>query len=151
MIEEYGLQPFEVQVLSIERTFCEKIMSLVRFSHMDDPYTNLSNKIRHVYDIHLMMKNESIQSFCDSSEFDKMLVKVGKDDFISYKNDNAWLKDHPCTALVFKESEKTWSRIQSTYRTTFKELVIGQLPHEDDLVRTLQKVAKRMRPVHWKI
>ena len=35
LIREYGLQPFKVQVLSIERTFCEKIMSLVRFSQMD--------------------------------------------------------------------------------------------------------------------
>lgn len=151
MIEEYGLQPFEVQVLSIERTICEKIMSLVRFSQMDDPYTNLSNKIRHVYDIHLMMNDESIKSFFESSEFDKMLVKVGKDDLISYKNDNVWLKDHPCTALIFKESEKTWNRIKSTYRTIFKELVIGKLPNEDDLIDTLQKIAKRMKLVHWKI
>ena len=151
MIEEYGLHPFEVQVLSIERTFCEKIMSLVRFSHTDDPYTNLSNKIRHVYDIHLMMNDGSIQSFFKSSEFDKMLVNVGKDDFISYKNDNAWLKDHPSTALIFKESDKTWSRIQATYRTIFKELVIGKLPNENDLVDTLQKIAERLRLVHWEI
>ena len=65
-------------LMPIERTICEKIMSLVRFSQMDHPYTNLSNKIRHVYDIHLMMNDESIQSFFKSSEFDKMLVKVGK-------------------------------------------------------------------------
>ena len=80
-----------------------------------------------------------------------MLVKVGKDDFISYKNDNAWLKDHPSTALIFKESDKTWSRIQSTYRATFKELVIGKLPNENDLVDTLKKIAERLRLVHWEI
>ncbi|HEY4196439.1 MAG TPA: nucleotidyl transferase AbiEii/AbiGii toxin family protein, partial [Mucilaginibacter sp.] len=32
LITQYGLQPFPVQVLSKERTLCEKIMSLVRFS-----------------------------------------------------------------------------------------------------------------------
>jgi hypothetical protein len=98
-----------------------------------------------------MMNDESIKSFFESSEFDKMLVKVGKDDLISYKNDNVWLKDHPCTALIFKESEKTWNRIKSTYRTIFKELVIGKLPNEVDLIDTLQKIAIRMKLVHWKI
>ncbi len=32
MIEQYNLPPFTVKVLSKERTLCEKIMSLVRFS-----------------------------------------------------------------------------------------------------------------------
>ncbi len=151
LIKEYGMKPFEVQVLSIERTFCEKIMSLVRFSQMDDPYANLSNKIRHIYDIHLMINDESIKSFFESSEFDKILVKVGKDDFISYKNNNAWLENHPCTALIFNEPEITWNRIKSTYRTIFKDLVIGKLPNENDLVDTLKKIAKRLKHLNWEI
>ena len=151
LINEYGLRPFDVQVLSLERTFCEKIMSLVRFSQMDDPYTALSNKIRHVYDIYLMLSDGSIKSFFLSGEFDKMLVKVGKDDFVSYKNNNAWLEEHPCTAIIFKEPDMTWDRIKSTYRTIFKELVIGKLPNENDLVDTLKKIEKRMKPLNWKI
>ena len=151
LIKEYGLQPFEVQVLSIERTFCEKIMSLVRFSQMDAPYDSLSNKIRHVYDIHLMISAGSIKSFFESAEFDKMLVKVGKDDFISYKNNNAWLKNHPCTALIFEDPKTTWNRIKSTYRTIFKDLVIGKLPNEDALVDTLKKITKRMKHIRWEI
>ncbi len=151
LIREYGLQPFKVQVLSIERTFCEKIMSLVRFSQMDDPYTNLSNKIRHVYDIHLMLSDGSIKSFFESAEFYKMLVQVGKDDFISYKNNNAWLEEHPCSALIFKDPEVTWNHIKSTYRTIFKELVIGKSPNEKDLIDTLKKIEKRMKPLIWRI
>ena len=33
----------------------------------------------------------------------------------------------------------------------FKELVIGKLPNENDLVDTLQKIAERLRLVHWEI
>ena len=51
LIKKYDLQPFKVQALSVERTFCEKIMSLVRFSRVEDPLAALSNKIRHVYDL----------------------------------------------------------------------------------------------------
>src|SRR5690554_6189453 len=37
LIDEYGLNPFEVLILSPKRTLCEKIMSLVRFSQTQDP------------------------------------------------------------------------------------------------------------------
>ena len=66
IIEQYKLQPFIVKVLSKERTLCEKIMSLVRFSHTHDPYTDLANKIRHIYDLHLMLKNEEVAIFFKS-------------------------------------------------------------------------------------
>jgi hypothetical protein len=42
-----GLLPFNVSVLKPERTICEKIMSLVRFSYSEDPIEDLRSKIRH--------------------------------------------------------------------------------------------------------
>ena len=74
-IEKYKLAPFSVQVLSKERTFCEKIMSLVRFSRSNDPITDLRNKIRHVYDIHQMLKDNHTRAFFENTEFDDMLLK----------------------------------------------------------------------------
>ncbi len=41
IIEKYSLKPFQVHVLSKERTFCEKIMGLVRFSFSEDPIAML--------------------------------------------------------------------------------------------------------------
>lgn len=151
LIKEYGLQTFKVQTLSVERTFCEKIMSLVRFSRMENPFAVLSNKIRHIYDINLMLSNESIRLFFEGDEFYKMLQKVGQDDFISYKNNNAWLGEHPCSAIIFESPEKTWDSIRNTYRTIFKDLVIGDLPSEKDLIESLRRIERRIRPFDWKI
>lgn len=151
LINKHNMQPFTVQVLSKERTFCEKIMSLVRFSQSADPYTDLSNKIRHVYDIHMMLKNESIKTFFESGEFDKMLITVGKDDVISYKNNNDWLSKHPSEALIFSNPEETWDKIKNTYRTTFKDLVTGAMPEESDIVNTLKAVVGRLKKIEWKI
>ena len=150
LIEKFGMQTFKVQALSIERTFCEKIMSLVRFSRMEDPYVALSNKIRHVYDLYSMLSDETIDSFFKSAVFFKMLRQVGKDDFRSYKNNNEWLEEHPGSAIIFKAPGKTWERIQNTYRTTFKDLVIGELPEEKNLVGTLRKIEKRIKYINWK-
>ncbi len=151
LIETYGMKAFNVQALSVERTFCEKIMGLIRFSRMDDPYMALSNKIRHIYDLHLMLSNGSVALFFESNGFFDMLQKVGKDDFISYRNDNEWLKTPPYKAMVFENPEKTWNRIRNTYRTIFKDLVMGDLPDEKELIATLLKIGKRMKSVNWSI
>jgi len=151
LIEQYNMQPFSLQVLSKERTFCEKIMSLVRFSKTKEPYVNLANKIRHLYDIHLMLKNPEIKTFFDSHEFDKMLIKVGKDDLVSYKNNNDWLAEHPSKALVYAKPYETWDKIKTTYHSAFKDLVTGELPEEDDIVTTLKKVSNRLKLIEWEI
>jgi predicted nucleotidyltransferase component of viral defense system len=151
LIEQYNMQPFTVKVLSKERTFCEKIMSLVRFSQTEKPYVDLANKIRHIYDIHLMLKNAEVEAFFNSEAFDNLLITVGKDDVVSFKNNNEWLQNHPAEAIAFSKSEDTWDKIKNTYRTTFKELVIGNLPDEADLVNTLKQVHNRLRKVKWSI
>ena len=151
MVKEYGLEPFELPVLSKERTLSEKIMSLARFSLLENPYESLSNKIRHIYDIHMMLKNEEIRAYFESDGFDKMMITVGNDDVISYKNNNEWLKTHPAKAAIFSQPELTWENIKSPYKTTFSELVIGDLPKEKELIETLKLVYNRLRKVTWEV
>jgi len=140
-----------VLVLRTERTLCEKIMSLVRFSQTEQPITDLSNKIRHTYDIHMMLKDAELNSFFNSKEFDVMLIKVANDDVISFKNNNKWLSNHPTTAILFSETENTWNQIKDTYETRFKELVFGEFPSENEIMNTLKIVAERLKTIEWNI
>lgn len=151
MIEQYNLQPFTVKVLSKERTLCEKIMSLVRFSQTGEPYKDLANKVRHIYDIHMMLKNTEITDFFNSTAFEELLIKVGKDDVVSFKNNNKWLVNHPADAIIFKSPEDTWDKIKASYRTTFKDLVMGVLPAEEDLIDSLKTIYARLVTVKWVI
>jgi predicted nucleotidyltransferase component of viral defense system len=151
LIEQYNMAPFTIQVLSKLRTFCEKIMSLVRFSRSEEPIDDLRNKIRHVYDIHQMLKDEEIRQFFESSGFDDMLIKVGSDDMISYKNNNAWVPEHPSTALIFGKPQETWEQLSKEYNGNFKDLVTGELPPEGALIETLKQVADRLKKIEWNI
>ena len=54
-IEEYDLHPFELNILDKRRTLCEKVVSLLRFSFMDNPVQGLTGKIRHFYDIYFLL------------------------------------------------------------------------------------------------
>jgi predicted nucleotidyltransferase component of viral defense system len=151
LIEQYNMAPFTIQVLSKERTFCEKIMSLVRFSRTEEPIADLRNKIRHVYDINQMLVDEEVQEFFRSTHFDEMLMKVGNDDMIGYKNNNEWIPEHPSTALIFDKPNETWVQLSPEYNTNFKDLVTGELPSDGTLIETLKEVAVRLKKVEWKI
>ena len=151
LIDKYDLNPFDVLVLSPKRTLCEKIMSLVRFSQTQEPITDLRNKIRHIYDIHLMLKDESLKSFFHSDDFQTMLLRVASDDIISFKNNNEWLANHPTTAIIFSDTEDVWDKIKDTYTGSFSELVFGKLPDESDIFKTLTTVAERLKAIEWDI
>ena len=151
LAEEYNLLPFEALVLDSRRTLCEKIMSLVRFSHTKTPILDLNAKIRHVYDIHQLLKDEMVQQFFTSDAFDTMLLKVAHDDVQSFKNNNEWLKYHPKEALIFKEPEETWNQLKDTYQNDFKFLVYGELPDEESVIATIINISKRLAILNWTI
>ncbi|WP_417558609.1 nucleotidyl transferase AbiEii/AbiGii toxin family protein [Mesoflavibacter zeaxanthinifaciens] len=151
VINQYEMNPFDVLVLKTERTLCEKIMSLVRFSQTEQPITDLSNKIRHTYDLHMMLKDEKLNAFFNSKEFDEMLLKVANDDVISFKNNNKWLSNHPTQAVLFSETENTWNQIKETYETSFKELVFGEFPSENEIMNTIKVVSERLKTIEWNI
>ena len=151
LIDEYAMNPFEVLALNPKRTLCEKIMSLVRFSQTQEPITDLRNKIRHTYDIHLMLKDEKLKSFFQSDDFETMLLRVANDDITSFKNNNEWLANHPTTAIIFSDTEDTWNKIKDAYKGSFSELVFGELPPEKDILKTLTTIADRLKPIEWNI
>ena len=151
LIKKFDLEPFQVLVLSPKRTFCEKIMSLVRFSFTEEPLLDLSNKIRHIYDIHMILKNEEIITFFQSSEFPEMLIEVANDDVLSFKNNNSWLINHPASAIIFSSTVETWSKIRNSYLTNFKDLVFGDFPSEKEILITLTNLSQKLEKIEWNI
>jgi len=152
IIKEYDLNPFAVQVLSMERTFCEKIMSLVRFSRTQNPVADLRNKIRHIYDINQMFsKSEEIRQFLETDLFDDMLLKVGRDDIKSFKNNKDWVYEHPSQAIIFLETERIWKNLSQEYNQKFKDLVTGEFPEDILLIETLNTVSDRLKRVEWNL
>ena len=151
LISQFGLEDFEVKALSIERTFCEKIISLVRFSYSENPLDELSQKVRHTYDLHQLLQLETIKTFVNSNEFDSMLLQVGIDDDKAIPNDKNWLFKHPKDALIFSKTSIVWNVLKKVYTTSFKELVTGSLPSENAVYETLVFLSKRIQKIEWEI
>ncbi|WP_430812484.1 MULTISPECIES: nucleotidyl transferase AbiEii/AbiGii toxin family protein [unclassified Carboxylicivirga] len=149
--KDIGLLPFKVNVMEPQRTICEKIMSLVRFSYSENPSTDLKNKIRHTYDLHQLLKQKEYTDFLISPEFDKMLLRVANDDVVSFKNNNAWLTNHPKNALMFDKLDETWEELKISYNGDFKKLVYGELPNDSDVLNTLKQIKTRLAKVAWNL
>ncbi len=154
LITQFGLQDFEVRALAVERTFCEKIISLVRFSYTENPLEDLANKVRHTYDLTLLMKLDVIKNFVHSKLFDIMLLQVAKDDDKAIPNDKKWLYKHPKNALIFNETQMVWQTLKKVYvGSKFSELLIGTAkpPTENEVFQTLVLLAKRLEEIKWSI
>ena len=151
LAKEYGMLPFAVQVMHMSRTICEKIMSLVRFSYGDNPIQQLKDKIRHTYDINQLLKLDEMKLFIHSVDFETMLNNVGEDDKLSFKKDNKWLENHPKDAILFSDTESIWSKIKNTYSNDFGKLVYGSLPEEEEVLKTLKMLSKRLKDIVWYI
>lgn len=151
LASEYELLPFDVSVLSPERTLCEKIMSLVRFSYTENPIKDLRNKVRHLYDIHQMLAQKELLGFFNSPDFDKMLDKVARDDQQSFRNNNEWLYIHPSQALIFAELDHIWAELAAAYNGTFRTLVFGVLPPDYQLKMSVGRIGDRVAQVDWQL
>ena len=151
LLKKFEMQAFDVSVLDVQRTLCEKIMSLVRFSYTENAIENLRLKIRHTYDIHCILQENTIRDFFYSDAFDKMLLRVAQDDAVSFRNNNQWLIHHPVEALIFSDPERTWNIIKDTYIGQFSKLIYGSIPEEKKILESLLEVVARLNKVKWTI
>jgi len=149
--KEYNLLPFNLKVLEPTRTICEKIMSLVRFSYTDNPIDDLKNKVRHIYDLHMLLQHKEYLEFFNSKHFENMFLKVANDDIKSFKNNNDWLNKPPKEALIFSDLEKIWKELMPIYNTSFKSLTYNDFPNEIQIINTLRIIRNRITEIDWNI
>lgn len=149
LITEYGLESFNVQALRPERTLCEKIMSLVRFSYTEQPLQDLKLKIRHTYDLHQLLQHVETKAFFESNAFETLFLSAANDDASSYKNNHPWLANHPTEALIFSDLQNVWSELRLVYQGDFSNLVFGTLPNESAILQTLTIIKDRLGTIKW--
>lgn len=144
-IKEYGLNPFQVRVLGLERTLGEKILALVRASYAENPIDQLKSKIRHVYDLYMILQNQEIKDFLESSDFFELLNSVQLDDAKNSEFQGSWAKEKLSDALIFGNIDTTWKQLSYTYKNNFSSLVYGKLPDQKLIKITLESIYGRLK------
>ncbi|WP_266206377.1 nucleotidyl transferase AbiEii/AbiGii toxin family protein [Pontibacter kalidii] len=145
MIRQYELEPFEVNVVSLERTFTEKVLALVRASYAENPVDELGSKIRHVYDLHAMLKAPAVTAFLHSEDFFEMIQAVQADDARNSEFQGDWAQQPLDACLLFADVRGAWSSLETAYQQEFRSLVYGTLPAPEEVIAVLGTVGARLQ------
>lgn len=119
-IDKYSLHPFELQVLTRERTFFEKLLSLVRLSY-NGPEA-LRKKIRHFYDLYKLYNLPDLHSTLLSNESFNLMEMVIKDDKANSTFVGEWLSHPMAECPLFSEIDSFWGVLISTYESELSQL-----------------------------
>lgn len=120
-VEECELKEITLNVLSIERTFIDKVMSIRRHAICG----TLNTKVRHLYDVTRLFQMEEIQSFLQDKDELKRLIQLTKESDIVYLEKRKTTEDYnPAAAYDFSSwSSCLDSSIQSIYEQLHKDLL----------------------------
>ncbi len=150
-IDEFGFAPVEVNTLSMQRIFTEKFGTVVKYASQDDengtpPIQRLKDGIRHIYDLHCLLKQPEIneflrgKSYVAGMNFNEFLSTVLEDDLKGMKNIagyEQYMNQPFANCMLYGDIEGCWKQLQPEYIGPFKRMVYMNFPEPQEIVETL--------------
>ena len=120
-IAKYELEEIALNVLNIERTFVDKLMSVKRHAICG----TIDKKVRHIYDVARLFKLQEIKDFLEDKDKLKRLIKITKDTDSYYLEKRNISKEYDPTGAYDFESWKHYldEQVRSTYENLHKDLL----------------------------
>ena len=147
-MRRHELDAFGIQPLSVERTLCEKILGLVRAGHEADSVLEFRRRIRHFYDLAMILREQRYREFIASNAFVDLIDKVRESDLKAMPDSEAWLSPPLRKAAIVADAESLWSQVRSEFRGGFKDMVYGDsLPDDDEVLTCLAWIGSSLTDV----
>ena len=131
LVRHHELDPFSIQVLGVERTLCEKVMGLVRAGYEEHPVMELRRRVRHLYDLVMILRVNRYREFVASDAFLDLMTEVRESDRDSIPNAHAWLSQPLREAIIVTDAEHLWSQVRSAFRGGFRDMVYSDSVPDD--------------------
>lgn len=136
LAEEMDMNPFELNVLDKRRTFCEKIVSLIRFSFEDDAIAGVASKIRHFYDLfYLLEDKECLEYF--KSNFPADLIDLIAHDKSEFDRPRQWRDSDILLSPLFTDFNSLWMKVSGIYNSEVGALSYGKIPASGEILESL--------------
>ena len=147
IVQEYGLAAFDFNVLSLERTFTEKIMALVRSSYEEDPAAETGRKVRHLYDLHQLASQPEIVDLLAGQGLFQQLAAVQRDDAAAGVTGptREWKTKPLSSCWAYADEATNLQQLQQTYEEDLPRLVHGTLPPFAQVLHTMQEISSLLR------
>ena len=120
-IARYELEEISLNVLNIERTFVDKLMSVKRHAICG----TIDKKVRHIYDVTRLFELQEIKDFLEDKDELKRLIEITKNTDSYYLEKRNISKDYDPTGAYDFASWKHYldEQIRSTYENLHKDLL----------------------------
>ena len=141
-IEQYNLQPFEVNVLDKEQTLLEKLVSLIRFSFKENTIASVSEKIRHFYDLYYLMKHTECIAFVASDTFKKQFDTILQHDKEMFERPTGWQTKDITESPLVNDFANVWQQVKEKYQTELAALAYRPIPDEKDVTKCFETLVK---------
>lgn len=151
VLTTYGLESFNLEVLSMKRTFVEKICGLAKASRNDDrDMQHLKSKVRHLYDVALLFENSEIKKFFREKEFEEIFANVREEDQKNVDGKGTWAHLKLGDCLLAKDTAGTLSRVKNIYENDFYKGFVYQdrpLPPIEKLRVVVSEIFQRVKAI----
>ncbi len=144
-IEMFCLQPFKINVLNKEQTLVEKLVSLIRFSFAGNAVENISQKIRHFYDLYFLMKDKECAAFIQSEKFKKKFNEILEHDRELFGEPEGWQEKSVADSPLVNDFENIWKQLKNKYKSELSALAFSPVPEENKVVAGFIKLVKRLK------
>ena len=133
LIQEYGLDVFEVNVLDLRRTATEKLVSLFRNSLADDYLSELRAKIRHFYDLHFLWHDTDCMKYFKSPSFREDFYSLFSEDQARFKEPIGWQNRVLSDSPLLNDFATVWDYLKPIYESELPELAYSEVPTPEDV------------------
>lgn len=142
-IEQYDLQPFRLNVLSLRQTLCEKVVALIRFSMSEDPWGALASKIRHFYDLNALLSLSKLADYVSSKDFVRDIVILIKHDQAAFDEPSGWkeLKDLHQSPLMIN-FDSAWEALSPKYNENLSAIAYRTIPPSETIKASFLKILR---------
>lgn len=138
-IAKYELQEISLNVLNIERTFVDKLMSVKRHAICG----TIDKKVRHIYDVTRLFELQEIKIFFADKDELKRLIEITKNTDSYYLEKRNISKEYDPTGAYDFESWKHYldEQVRSTYENLHKDLLYTDEQQSfDDALNAFSKI-----------
>ena len=143
-IVENDLRPFFVNVLSMNQTLLEKLVSLIRFSFDKEPIRSISEKLRHFYDLYFLLKNSECAEFVASDSFKKQFDAILYHDKAMFEEPEGWHSKSITESPLVNNFPAIWGQLKEKYRTEISALAYRPIPDEESVAKCFEGLIKRI-------
>ena len=145
IIEQFGMQGFEIQVLAKSRTAAEKLVSLIRHSLAADYISELRAKIRHFYDLHFLWNDPESRTYLQSDEFQKDFFTLLSSDQSRFREPEGWCDKATADSPLINSFDRTWSELKDTYSKELPELAYQSIPSAESVAESFKELSALLK------